>query len=234
LPGARGRARVKLRSQRGYTMIDMLVGMTLTLIIAGATMTLLESVTRTQSRDQNYAQEITNTQTALARLVHDLRQASSFSLVSPNVLQFQMVANGTAINVRYDCTASDSLGAAYRRCARTQATAPASAPTAGTALGAGDIQHVSNGTLATFCNASGTAASGSVFFISNPTIANTDGSLLACDEAYENLIGPQLKTPTYVAVQVNVPASGGLVRGGLSHLTVLKSGTFLPNSDSGA
>ena len=228
------RLRAQIHGQRGYTMIEMLVGMTLTLFIAGATMTLLETATRAQSRDQSYAQEITNTQTALARLVHDLRQASSFSLVSPNVLQFQLVANGTTVNVRYDCTASDSLGTAYRRCARTQATAPASPPAAGTALGAGDIQHVANGTLATFCNSSGTAASGSVFFVSNPTIPNTDGSLLACDEAYENLIGPQLKTPTYVAVQVNVPASGGLVRGGLTHLTVLKSGTFLPNSDSGA
>jgi hypothetical protein len=215
-------------------MIEMLVGMTLTLFIAGATMTLLESATRAQSRDQSYAQEITSTQTALARLVHDLRQANSFSLVSPNVIQFQMVANGTTINVKYDCTASDSLGSAYRRCARTQATAPATPPTAGASLGTGDIQHVANGTIATFCNGTGTAASGSVFFVSNPTIANTDGSGLTCDEAYENLVGPQLKTPTYFAVQVNVPASGGLVRGGLTHLTVLRSGTFLPNSDTGA
>ena len=113
---AANRLRAQIHGQHGYTMIEMLVGMTLTLFIAGATMTLLEAATRAQSRDQSYAQEITSTQTALARLVHDLRQASSFSLVSANVLQFQMVANGTAINVRYDCTASDSLGTAYRRC----------------------------------------------------------------------------------------------------------------------
>jgi prepilin-type N-terminal cleavage/methylation domain-containing protein len=231
---AANRLRARICSQRGYTLIEMLVGMTLTLFIAAATLTLLEAATRAQSRDQSYAQEITSTQTALARMVHDLRQATAFGLVSPNAIQFQMVAGGATINVKYDCTASDSLGAAYRRCARTQAVAPGTPPAAGTALGALDIQHVANGTLATFCNPLGSAPSGSVFFVSNPTIANTDGSALACDEAYENLIGPQLKVPTYVAVQVNVPASGDQVRGGLSHQTVLRNGAFLPNSDTGA
>jgi hypothetical protein len=208
--------------------------MVLTLFIAGTTMSVLNVATQAQSRDQSYAQEVTGTQTALARLIHDVRQATAFSQVSPNVIQFQMVVGANTYNVRYDCTASDSLGSAYRRCARTQAVAPAAPATAGSVAGALDIQHVANGTVSTFCTPTGSGTSGSVFFISNPTIPNTDGSLLACDEAYENLIGPQLKTPTYVGVQVNVPASGDLVRGGLNHQTVLSSGTFLPNSDSGA
>lgn len=220
--------------EHGFTLIEILIAMVLTLFIAGTTMTVLNVATQAQSRDQSYAQEVTGTQTALARLVHDLRQATAFSFVSPSVVQFQMVVNGSTYNVRYDCTASDSLGSAYRRCARSQALAPTAPAAAGSTAGALDILHVANGTVATFCNPLGTATSGSVFFISNPTIPNTDGSTLACDEAYENLIGPQLKVPTYVQVQVNVPASGGLVRGGLNHQTVLKSGAFLPNSDSGA
>lgn len=208
--------------------------MVLTLFIVATTMTMMSFATKAQSRDQSYGQEVAVSQTALARLIHDLRQATAFAVVSPNVLQFQVTVAGTSYNIMYDCTAADSLGTAYRRCARTQAVAPATPAVAGATSGALDIQHITNGTVTTFCNPLGTGSSGSVFFVSNPTIPNTDGSLLACDEAYENLIGPQLRTPTYVSVQISVPASGDLTRGGLSHLTVLKSGTFLPNSDTGA
>lgn len=221
-------------AERGYTLVEMVVAMAIVIPITFATFALLEAATRSQARDQSYAQEVTSTQTALARLTHDLRQATSFQLVSPNAIQFQLVANGTTYSVRYDCTASDSLGSSYRRCARTQAVAPSAPPAASSTPGALDILHVANGTIATFCNTLGTAPSGAVFYFSNPTIANTDGSGLACDEAYEQLIGPQLKTPTYVQVLVRVPASGDQIRGGLTHQTVLESGAFLPNSDAGA
>ncbi len=208
--------------------------MVLMLVIASATMSALQATTSAQSRDQAYAQEIVSSQTALARLLHDLRQATAFQQVSPNVVQFQLVVAGTKYNVRYDCTAPDSLGAAYRRCARTGALATGSLPAYGSTAGPLDIQHVANGTVSTFCNPLGTGQSGSVFFVSNPTVANTDGSGLLCDEAYETIIGPQLKNPTYVQVLVKIPASGDLTRGGLAHQTVLQGGAFIPNNDLGA
>ena len=182
----------------------------------------------------NYAQEISTTQTALARLVHDLRQATSFSVLTPNAIEFQMVVNGTSYNVKYDCTAPDSLGSAYQRCARTSAPTSAQLPSYGATAGALDIQHVANGNVSTYCNQTGTAQSGSVFFISNPTIVNSDASGLLCDEAYENIIGAQFFEPTYVQVLAKIPSSGELTKGGLSHQTVLQSGAFIPNLDPGA
>lgn len=222
------------RAEDGFGLVELLVVIVMMVIIVGATLATIEAATRTETRDQNYAQEVTNSQTALARLVHDLRQAISFQLISPNVIQFQLQANGTTYNVQYDCRAADSLGSPYTRCARTQAVAPATPPAAPATAGSLDIQHVANGGITTFCSSDGSGPSGSVFWVANPTIANTDGSSLACDEAYETEIGPQLRLPTFIQVLVRVPASGDQVKGGLTHLTVLKSGAFLPNSDSGA
>ena len=226
--------RRRAASEEGWTLVELLVVIVMMILVMTATLDLLQAATSTQLRDQSYAQEVTDSQTALARLVHDLRQATVLQVVSPNVIQFQLTANGTSYNVKYDCTAHDTLGTGYTRCARTQATAPSTPPVAGSTPGSLDIQHITNGAISTFCNSTGTDKSGSVFFVSNPTIANSDASGLACDEAYEDLIGPEWRTPTYVQVLVSVPASGSQVHGGMTHQTVLKTGVFLPNSDSGA
>jgi type II secretory pathway pseudopilin PulG len=226
--------RLRGAADRGFTLVELVVVTAVLMVIVGGCLAVLDGATSAEARDVSYAQEISATQTLLARLVHDLRQATAFQLVSPNAVQFQVTLRGTTYNVKYDCTAPDSLGTPYTRCARTQAAAPAAPPAAGAMPGPADIQHVRNGAIATFCTSDGTAQSGSVFFVSNPNVADTDGSTAACDEAYENLIGPQLHLPTYVQVLVQVPAGGDLARGGLTHTTVLKSGAFLPNSDAGA
>lgn len=217
----------------GFSLIEMVIAMMVTLVIVGITLDALGLITRTQSRDQAYAREITGTQTALARLIHDLRQAKVVQSVTPNSIRFQIVVGATTWNIAYSCTASDSLGSPYTRCARTQAVAPSLPATPGATAGSLDVVHVRNGATSTFCNSTGTGPSGSVFFVSNAGIANTDGSSLICDEAYENEIA-SLNSPTFVQVQAQVPASGGLVKGGLAHSTVLESGTFLPNLDAGA
>jgi hypothetical protein len=143
-----------------------------------------------------------------------------------------MAVGGTTYDVAYNCTAADSLGGIYTRCAQTQALAPAVPATPGATAGSLDIQHVANGTISTFCNPSGTVQSGSVFFPSNPNVTNTDGSGLACDEAYEREVaGLQ---PTALQVHVQVPASGDLTSGGLTHQTVLSSSVFIPNLDAGS
>lgn len=228
------RHRAVLAAQDGFTLVEMLIVMALMLIVVGSTLTALEVMTRTQTRDQAYAQELMSTQTAFARLVHDLRQATMFQSVAPNAIKFQMVVGSTTYNVAYDCTSNDSLGSSYTRCAETQAVAPASAPAPTSKVGSLDIEHVFKGSTATFCNGGGSATSGSVFFVSNPNIANNDGSGLPCDEAYEREIAGLSGGPTYVQVQVSVPAKGAVNTTGLSHLTVLQSGVFLPNLDAGA
>ena len=229
--------------QRGFTLVELLMVMLGFIIILTATTNILVVSARTQKRDQSYAQEVANAQSAVARLVHDVRQATSFPIPAlPGVIEFQIQVRGTTYNVKYDCTARDSLGSPYRRCARTQAIAPAQPPLAGNTAGPEDIQHVWNNPTNTadlsngqdysaFCTPTGSAASGSVFFVGNPNTPNSDGSTLACDESYEGIVAP---APDYVQVRVQVPASGDQLSGGLRHMIVLQDGTYLPNLDSGA
>jgi prepilin-type N-terminal cleavage/methylation domain-containing protein len=226
----------RVAGEHGFTLIELLVVLVMMVVVLTATLTALTAATTTQTRDQAYGQEVTATQTSLARLVHDLREATQILLVTPSKLEFQLKVNSATYNVLYDCTAADSLGTGYTRCARTQATAPATPPAAGATAGPLDIQHIYNDAAhgaGTFCKYDGSAPSGSVFFVANSNIPNTDGSNLACDEAYEDEIAG-LDAPTYVQVQVEVPASGSLLRGGMTHLTVLSTGAFLPNLDAGA
>ena len=229
--------------QSGFTLIELLVVMLGFIIIITASTNILLASARTQNRDQSYAQEVAGAQGALARLVHDLRQATSFPVpVLPGVIEFQELVGGTTYNVKYDCTATDSLGSPYRRCARTQAVWPSAPPAAGSAAGRDDIQHVwnnpnntadvsSGNDYSSFCTTTGSAPSGSVFFVSNPNTANTDGSTLTCDETYEQVVSA---APDYVQVRMEVPASGDQVTGGLRHMIVLQDGTYLPNLDAGA
>lgn len=226
-------------AQDGFTLVEVLVAVLVLLVVLVPILGALVSTGRTQTRDQAYGQEIVTAEAALARLVHDVRGASSFQAVGPGLLKFQTTQSGTTYNVSYDCTAADSLGSPYTRCARTQAVAPAPAPIAGSTPGSLDIQHVWNNptnttggaSFATFCNSTGSGPSGGVFFVSNPNTPNTDGSTLACDEAYEDVVAG---LPTYVRIAIQVPAGGDLKRNGLTHLIVLNAGTFLPNSDAGA
>lgn len=234
------RSRRAIERQAGFTLVELLVAISIFLLVVGATEAILVSTTWTQTRDQAYAEEIASTQAGLARLVHDLRGATSLQVVGPDLLEFQLTQAGTTYNVMYDCSASDALGAPYTRCARTQAVAPSPAPVAGSTAGSEDIQHVwnnatntANGSnFATFCNSSGSARSGSVFFASNPSTSNPDSSPPACDETYE--VANVAPLPSYIQITVQVPASGDLKSFGLRHLTVLQTGTYLPNADSGA
>jgi hypothetical protein len=230
----RGGARRWLAGDEGVTLIELLVATALTLVIAGAAMTALLAGNRSESRDEAYSAELTSSQTSLARLTHDLRQATSIVTAQPNVIEFLMpLHQGSTlvmVDVRYDCTASDSVSG-LTRCARTQAVSPASPSTPPATAGSSDIQHVQNGMITTYCKSDGTAASGSVFFYGNPSTTNPDSNPPACDENYQNLVAQR---PSYVQVLISVPASGGLTAGGMSHSTVLSSGVELRNWNLGA
>jgi hypothetical protein len=226
-----------LADESGFGLMELLTTMVMMVLLATATFAALNSTTKAQTRDQAYAQEVTSTQTGLARLTHDLREATEVLFVTPSKIEFQMPPiGGTTYTVLYDCTASDTLGTGYARCARTQ-SASGSLPAAGSTPGPEDIQHIYNDAangFSTFCNSDGSGPSGAVFLPSNPNFANTDGSTAACDEAYEQEIGSVADGPEYIQIQVQVPASNGVKHIGTTHLTTLTTGVFLPNLSAGA
>jgi type II secretory pathway pseudopilin PulG len=230
--------------EAGFMLVEALVALSLFLVVVGAITTVISASANTQARDQSYGNEIQTSQTALAKLVHDLRAAESPVIVGPGTIQFRLVVGNnsggsTTYNVKYDCTAPDTLGSPYSRCARTQAIYPSAPPAYSSTAGGSDIQHVWNNPTNTsdlasgndysaFCKSDGSGPTGSVFFAQNYTIANTDSSPPACDQTYQLIVAG---APDYVQIRVQVPASGDQTRNGLKHFIVLNDGTYLPNLD---
>lgn len=220
-----------LEGQAGVTLVELLVVTSMMVLVVWASMTLLVTSSRDQHRDQAYAEEISATTAALARLTHDLRQATKIVSAGPNSIEFLMpVSNSTAVDdVKYDCTATDRRGTGYTRCARVQAIYPATLPQVGTTTGSADIVHVSNGSISTYCNATGSAASGSVFFYENADTPDTTPGATTCDESY---VARVALDPTYIGVRIVVPAAGDVVRlAALTHSTVLQDGAYMRNLD---
>ena len=220
-----------LEGQAGVTLVELLVVTSMMVLVVWAAMTLLITSSRDQSRDQAYAQEISSTTSAMARLAHDLRQATKVVSASPNSIEFLMPVSGsTAVyDIKYSCTATDTRGAGYTRCARVQSTYPAPLPQVGSTAGSADIVHVSNGAISTYCTANGSAPSGSVFFFQNAVTPDTTPGAAACDESYVARIA---LNPTYVGLRVVVPAAGDVVRlAALTHSTVLQDGAYMRNLD---
>jgi hypothetical protein len=216
----------------------MLVAMLTVFFVVGATLYALQAATNAQIRQQAYSDEITTTQGAVARLLHDLRQASRIVFVEPYAVEFQMavtqVTNGVShqvtLDILYQCNAPDSLGSGYTRCARVQSVDPNPLPAVTSTPGPGDIQHVINGGSTVYCNTNGSAASGSIFFPQNASTTNPDVSPPACDENYEAIVAAQ---PSFLQVLIQVPASGDLSgrqkATALQHTTTFSGGAFIRN-----
>lgn len=233
-PDLEARPRVRLiHDQRGTTLIELLLVLTMLGVAVGATFAFLITSTREQGRDQAFGQEVASTQAALTRFTHDLRSAIKIVSAAPNEIEFLLRdASGVTNDIAYDCSRPDSLGGGFRRCARRQSVYPTALPPPSSSSGALDIQHVANGSIANYCNAAGTLPSGSAFFFSDPAVPNTNVSPPACDENYEGTIASL--APPYVQVTIMVPASGDLINGGLTHTTTFATAVYLRNQDSGA
>ena len=137
----------RLRSQRGMTLVEMLVGMTLSLILFGAVVGLLEVFMRSNTVDQNRNEIQDRARSGVNILTRQLRnvaapsagQAGALELAGPYDLIFQTVDSSNTwggsnasnqIRVRY-CLSTIATGAStsnailYRQ---TQTWTAASAP----------------------------------------------------------------------------------------------------------
>lgn len=218
--------------ETGTTLIELLVVSTLLVGVVGATLTFLDFGARTQQRDQSFGQQLTTSQHTLARLMHDLREATKIVTASPNTVEFLLPVGTTTYDVKYDCTQPDSLGSGYTRCSRLQSVYPNPLPSPPATAGANDIPHVQNGGVLTYCKLDGSNQAGSIFFFQDATVPDTNISPPACDEPYQQTVAGL--NPAYVQVLVKVPAGGGQPAAGATHSTELESGAFLQNLTTGS
>jgi prepilin-type N-terminal cleavage/methylation domain-containing protein len=197
------RARLDLRSQDGFTLIEMLMVTAMLPIVLGATFSGLEFAEKQTPKNVEYAQAISSTSAGLQRMIRDIRQAYRIDSTTPNSVDFNAVIGSVDLEILYECdlaypsTTGNTHYKEYRRCRRVSTTTGSSLPSISN--GAVVIDRLLNGTteqpVFTFKDSKGE---------SDPT------------------------NPTYIEAKIKVPARGEL-NTGLNHTITFNNGTSLPN-----
>lgn len=131
--------------QTGFALIELLVVSLIMIVVLGATMTLLEAGTRAEARNQEFATTIADAQAGLARMVREIRQASSVTATTPNSIDFVVTLAGTPQRIFYGCDVPHA-GTPYNECVRLSAAAGTALPALST--GVPLIPRIANGTAA--------------------------------------------------------------------------------------
>lgn len=99
----------RLGDQRGITLIEVLLGLTLTLAVVGMSLDLLATGQADHQRTAARSETVAEVHTNVARLMRELHQATDFDYVSPKIVEAEIWAgpgtsSRTALRVRYDCS----------------------------------------------------------------------------------------------------------------------------------
>lgn len=134
-----------MRDEAGFVLMELLVVVGLFLVVVGATLTLLAVGTRSATRDQAFADEISSSESGLGQMVHEIRQATSVTATTPNSIDFVATLGGQPMRVFYECDIPVP-GTPFNKCVRLSAAAGAALPALATAQVV--ATHIANGTLA--------------------------------------------------------------------------------------
>ena len=118
-------SRARLRSERGMTMAELLVGMLTLSFVVLALFSLLDSAIQTAPRDEERANSIREGQTGLHVMTRELRQANK--VWTPGKTQIY-VNIGDDKHVLYDCDVVHPDNSAQRQCLRWEAAVGAELP----------------------------------------------------------------------------------------------------------
>ena len=143
----RERVTAASRSESGFTLVELLVSMSLLTVVIGGLLGLAESVLPVAARDQERAHVLNQAQSGMDRMTRELRQATRVVWTSPttDAIWVEVDRTGTTVEVLYDCRVQP-VGKPYRQCVRATGTDPAVSPSA--ANGRVVIDRVLNGTAA--------------------------------------------------------------------------------------
>ena len=107
--------------ERGFTIIELLVGMTVLVVVMLATLTVLDDSTRIAARDNDRSQAIRDAQVGIDRMVRELRHTRLVNSATPQVLDVNVVRRGVDTRVVFNCSTAVPGAAGLRRCTRTPA-----------------------------------------------------------------------------------------------------------------
>jgi type II secretory pathway pseudopilin PulG len=122
------------------TLIELLVSITILIVVMGATLTMLESASRTAPKEEARSGAVQTAQVQLERMTRELRQAVRFNASSYNYVDFDVLVGGQTRRVVFDCRGQGS-DPRYRGCKRSEA------PQGGElGAGVGVVDRLLNGT----------------------------------------------------------------------------------------
>jgi prepilin-type N-terminal cleavage/methylation domain-containing protein len=120
-PGApRWRTLNGAREDHGFTLVEVLVALSVALILFAATLTLLESSTRVQARDTEWALTLEQDRAGLSRMIREIRAATSVEQATASSIVVLEPIGGTSWKIKYECGVSQ-VGTAYDECVRLSA-----------------------------------------------------------------------------------------------------------------
>jgi Tfp pilus assembly protein PilW len=128
------------RSETGFTLIEVLVASALAIVVLGGVLAALESSQRVQARDTEWALTLQEGRAGLARMAHEIRQASKVEKAEASTVLFLATVAGKKWEVKYECNVAQS-GTTYQECVRFAAEEGKSLPTTGTPI----VRDLTNG-----------------------------------------------------------------------------------------
>lgn len=209
----RWRSRVAFRDESGMTLIEMMVAAVMSVIIVGASCSMLISAVRDQPALSNKAQNVTTARYQLERMVRELRNgvtvedkktmnASEVTVVA----QVRRVSCGGAVQTNASADAIQCM-VTYRcseaTCTRNEATM------AGIAVGTPTVAASGLGDSEVFC------------YVPSAEADPTDCGPPAAPKA-----GEEYEPPTYVGINLDVPNPEGPGLLTISDGATLRSAAF--------
>jgi hypothetical protein len=116
-------------------MIEVLIAGAAAVAVLGATMVLLISGLGVQTRDSEWALALQEDRAGVARMVRDIRQATTIEEANAGSILFRATIGGKTMNVKYECGVTQpSTPYAYKQCVRLAAEVGKTLPSSGPAV----------------------------------------------------------------------------------------------------
>jgi prepilin-type N-terminal cleavage/methylation domain-containing protein len=110
---------MRLRDEHGFSLIELLVAMSIFMVAIGASFTLVDAGSRAAPREESRADAVKTAQVQLDRMSRELRQAVRITSSSYNFVDFSVVVAGQTRRVLYDCR-GPGTNPSTRSCKRSE------------------------------------------------------------------------------------------------------------------
>src|SRR3954466_5640090 len=147
--------------EAGFTLVELLVSMTIFLAILAVTLGVLTDVSRGVKKDEARTQAAADAQVGVGRMVRELRAAYDVNAMSGTLMDVSARLGGQNVRLQYDCSVAftpddprNPFDQLYRRCVRRTAPIPdpssplVALPASGTVI----VDRICPGTSSSSCD----------------------------------------------------------------------------------